>query len=537
MTSNIKLNPLEDLIEGINIIANAVKSTLGPKGGYVIIEEPYKRPIVTKDGVTVARAVALNTGVENLGVEVIRQAANETMDKAGDGTTTTLVLAQAIIQEGYKLVKAGINPVAIKRGIEKILPTLVQTIVQQSASIKNSPAKIEQVATISANNDIETGKLIARAYKVATLEGVITVQESNLPETKIIEVTGTQFKRGYLSPYFITDPEKMTVEYNNPNILVYDGKIENAQTFAKVLALSLQSNTQTPLLIIADEISSQVMNLLITNRVRAGFPIVAVEAPRHGLHRKRVLKDIAILTGGKLISEELGDRLQDITVEDFGSCDSIKITDKETSIIGADGDQKEIDARILEIKGEIKQSDNHYLLEQSQSRLGRMVGGVVILQVGAQTKSELREKLDRIDDALKATKAAIMEGVLPGGGKSLVTAAKAFDLEDFKLTHEEKLGAGILLKALHAPIKTIAKNAGVSPDVVANKVSNSTLGYNALTDTYEDMVKAGIIDPTLVVRTALEAAASVAILILMTNCTISFEDKPEKDVPQVLNQH
>ena len=539
MTSQIKINPLEELIEGVNIIANAVKSTLGPKGGYVIIEVPYQRPVVTKDGVTVARAVALKTGIPNLAVEVVRQASNETMDKVGDGTTSTLVLAQAIIQEGYKLIQAGISPVAIKRGIEKILPTLIQMVLKQSTPIKKNASRIEQVATISANNDSVTGKLIAKAYDLATLEGIITVQETNLPETKIVEVKGTQFQKGYSSNYFINNPDKMTVEYENPYLFIYDGKLKNSQTFAGVLSKVLNANStlSKPIVIIADEISPQIMQLLIVNRLQGQQPIVAVEAPRFGQHRKRVMKDIAILTGGKLISESLGDRLEEVTLEDFGTCDSIRITDKETSIIGTSGNQKEIDARIKEIKGELRLASNHYLKEQAQSRLGRMIGGVVILQVGAQTKSELREKLDRIDDALKATKAAIIEGVLPGGGKALVTASKAFKLEDFDLTHEEKLGAQILLKSLYAPIKTIAANAGVSPDVVANKVGNSTLGYNALTDTYEDMLKAGVIDPTLVVRTSLEAAASVAILILMTNCTIAFEDKPDKDAPEVLNQH
>jgi chaperonin GroEL len=534
MDSTVVLNPAEKLIDGVNTLADAVKSTLGPKGRFVIIEEPYKRPTVTKDGVTVAKAVTL-ADTEQLGVEILRQAANQTVDKAGDGTTTAIVLAQAIVKEGHKLVQAGVSPISIKRGIEKALPIVVEMIKQQSTPIKKDIKKIKEVATISANNDLETGSLIAQAFDKATTDGIISVRETDLPETTITEVTGTQFDSGWMSPYFVTNREKLTAEYEDAFVLVFDGKLRNPDDLVPLFDQIIPTGKAT--LIIANEIEPQVLRTLIINRVQAQLKVVPVIAARHGEHRKKLLEDIAVLTGGRFITGDLVEDLKSITLDDLGTCNSFTVSQKETTITDGHGLPHEIEERIEVIKAEISNATNPYLKDQSQSRLARMIGGVVLLNVGAQTKSELREKLDRIDDALHATKAAIKEGVLPGGGKALLTVADAFDLEKLGLEGEEKLGAKVLLEALKSPMATIAENAGVSPDVVVNKSSNSHLGYNALTDKYQDMFKAGIIDPTLVVHTALETAVSVAVILLMTNCAIHFNNKPEPGTPELMNQH
>jgi chaperonin GroEL len=516
------------LKEGIDALANAVKVTLGPKGRNVVIQKSFGAPVVTKDGVTVAKEVELEDPVANMGAQMVKEVASKTADAAGDGTTTATVLAQAIVNAGLRSVAAGSNPMDLKRGIDKAVKAVVANLHKQSEKIGDDFSKIQQVAAISANNDDTIGTLIADAMKRVTKDGVITVEEAKGTDTYVEEVIGMQFDRGYLSPYFITDAEKMEVIFENPYILITDKKISNMQDLVPVLEKSLQ--TGRPLLILAEDVDSQALGVLVVNRLRAGLKVVAVKAPGFGDRRKAMLEDIAILTGGTVISEEQGYKLENAGLEHLGSCERITVDKDNTTVVGGKGKADGIKARINQIKQQMETTTSDYDREKLQERLAKLAGGVAVLYVGAATEVEMKEKKDRVDDALHATRAAIEEGIVVGGGVALVRAIDA--LKDAKGENEdETIGMGIVRKALESPIRTISENAGVDGSVVFQQVSGSkgSNGYNARADRYEDLKKAGIIDPTKVTRVALENAASIASLILTTECVIN--DKPEPKAP------
>ena len=523
---NFNADAREKLKEGIDALANAVKVTLGPKGRNVVIQKSFGAPAITKDGVTVAKEVELEDGVANMGAQMVKEVASKTADAAGDGTTTATVLAQAMVNAGLKNVAAGANPMDLKRGIDKAVKAIIANLKEQSEQIGDDFKKIQQVAAISANNDEAIGTLIADAMKRVTKDGVITVEEAKGTDTEVKEVIGMQFDRGYLSPYFITDAEKMEAEYENPYLLITDKKIANMQDLVPVLEKSLQ--TGRPLLIIAEDVESQALGVLVVNRLRAGLKVVAVKAPGFGDRRKAMLEDIAVLTGGTVISEEQGYKLENAGLEHLGSCERITVDKDNTTVVGGKGDPATIKARILQIKQQIEATTSDYDREKLQERLAKMAGGVAVLYVGAATEVEMKEKKDRVDDALHATRAAIEEGIVPGGGEALVRAIES--LKKVKGTNDdEEYGVAIVRKALEAPIRIIAENAGVDGSLVFHKVAEGKgdFGYNARTDVYEDLKKAGIIDPTKVTRIALENAASIAALVLTTECVIS--EKPKKE--------
>lgn len=515
----------EKLKQGIDELANAVKVTLGPKGRNVVIQKSFGAPTVTKDGVSVAKEVELEDAVANMGAQMVKEVASKTADAAGDGTTTATILAQAIVTAGLKSVAAGANPMDLKRGIDKAVRNVVENLKSQSEQIGDDFDKIKQVAAISANNDDTIGTLIADAMKRVTKDGVITVEEAKGTDTYVEEVIGMQFDRGYLSPYFITDAEKMIADYENPYILITDKKISNMQELIPVLEKSLQ--TGRPLLIIAEDVDSQALGVLVVNRLRAGLKVAAVKAPGFGDRRKAMLEDIAILTGGTVISEEQGYKLENAGLEHLGSCERVTIDKDNTTVVGGKGDAETIKARTGQIKQQIEATTSDYDREKLQERLAKLAGGVAVLYVGAATEVEMKEKKDRVDDALHATRAAIEEGIVPGGGVALVRAIASLD--NMKgLNEDETSGIAIIRKSLEAPIRIIADNAGIDGSVVFYKVLEGTgaFGYNARTDVYEDMKKAGIIDPTKVTRVALENAASISALVLTTECVIN--EKPEK---------
>ncbi len=518
----------EKLKEGIDALANAVKVTLGPKGRNVVIQKSFGAPAITKDGVTVAKEVELEDPVANMGAQMVKEVASKTADAAGDGTTTATVLAQAMVTAGLKNVAAGSNPMDLKRGIDKAVKAVVANLKSQTENIGEDFDKIQQVASISANNDDTIGTLIADAMKRVTKDGVITVEEAKGTDTYMDEVIGMQFDRGYLSPYFITDAEKMVADYENPYLLITDKKISNMQELIPVLEKSLQ--TGRPLLIIAEDVDSQALGVLVVNRLRAGLKVVAVKAPGFGDRRKAMLEDIAILTGGTVISEEQGYKLENAGLEHLGSCERITVDKDNTTIVGGKGKEDQIKARTQQIKQQIESTTSDYDREKLQERLAKLAGGVAVLYVGAATEVEMKEKKDRVDDALHATRAAIEEGIVAGGGVALVRAIDS--LKDLKGENEdENYGVAIVRKALESPIRTIAENAGVDGSLVFHKVldSKGATGYNARHDRYEDLKKAGIIDPTKVTRVALENAASIAGLVLTTECVIN--EKPKKEAP------
>jgi chaperonin GroEL len=522
---NFNTEAREKLKEGIDALANAVKVTLGPKGRNVIIQKSFGAPSITKDGVTVAKEVELEDPIANMGAQMAKEVASKTADDAGDGTTTATVLAQAMVTAGLKNVAAGSNPMDLKRGIDKAVKAIVENLKSQTEIIGEDFNKIQQVAAISANNDDTIGKLIADAMKRVTKDGVITVEEAKGTDTYVEEVIGMQFDRGYLSPYFITDADKMVAEYENPYLLITDKKISNMQEFIPLLEKTLQ--TGRPLVIIAEDVDSQALGVLVVNRLRAGLKVVAVKAPGFGDRRKAMLEDIAILTGGTVISEEQGYKLENATLEHLGSCERATVDKDNTTLVGGKGVDKDIKARIAQIKQQIDATTSDYDREKLQERLAKLAGGVAVLYIGAATEVEMKEKKDRVDDALHATRAAIEEGIVPGGGVALVRAIES--LANLKgLNEDENYGIQIVRKALEAPIRTIAENAGVDGSLVFHKVSGGKgdFGYNARLDQYEDLKKAGIIDPTKVARVALENAASIAGLVLTTECVIN--DKPEK---------
>ncbi|MBP7642407.1 MAG: chaperonin GroEL [Saprospiraceae bacterium] len=512
------------LKKGIDALANAVKVTLGPKGRNVVIQKSFGAPTITKDGVTVAKEIELENPVENMGAQMVKEVASKTADAAGDGTTTATVLAQAMVTAGLKYVAAGANPMDLKRGIDKAVEVVIATLKKNSEVIGNDLKKIQQVAAISANNDETIGDIIAEAMRKVSTTGVITVEESRSMETFVEYTGGMQFDRGYLSPYFVTNAEEMVTEYENPYILIYDKKISNVQEIIPVLEKVSQSGR--PLLIIAEDVDSQALGVLVVNRLRGGLKVVAVKAPGFGDRRKAMLEDIAVLTGGTVISEEKGYKLENVTTEDLGQATKITVDKDNSTIVSGKGKKDLIQARIAQIKGQIETTTSDYDKEKLQERLAKLAGGVAVLNVGAATEVEMKEKKDRVDDALHATRAAVEEGIVVGGGVALLRTISALD--NMKNENEdEKLGIQIVKKALEAPLRIIAENAGVDGSVVLQEVlkSKGDRGYNARTGEYEDLKKAGVIDPTKVTRIAISNAGSIASMVLTTECVIN--DKKE----------
>lgn len=516
----------EKLRDGVDKLANAVKVTLGPKGRNVVIQKSFGAPQITKDGVTVAKEIELEDPIENMGAQMVKEVASKTADAAGDGTTTATILAQAMITAGLKNVAAGANPMDLKRGMDKAVREVIKDLRNQSESISDDFEKIKQVGSVSSNNDDEIGQLIADAMKRVSKDGVITVEEAKGTDTYVEEVVGMQFDRGYLSPYFVTNADDMTVEYDNPLILIHDKKISNMQDIVPVLEKVISAGR--PLLIIAEDIESQALGVLVVNRLRANLKVVAVKAPGFGDRRKAMLEDIAILTGGTVISEEKGYKLDNTTLSELGSAEKIIIDKDNTTVVNGHGDPTEIKARTNQIKQQIESTTSDYDREKLQERLAKLAGGVAVLYVGAPTEVEMKEKKDRVDDALHATRAAVEEGIVAGGGVALVRAIA--NLTKLKGSNEdENIGIAIVKKALETPLRSIAENAGVEGSVVLQKVlaSKGATGYNARTDRFEDLKKAGVIDPTKVTRIALENANSIAGMVLTTECVVN--DKPEKD--------
>ncbi|MBK6947468.1 MAG: chaperonin GroEL [Haliscomenobacter sp.] len=515
----------ERLKRGIDKLANAVRITLGPKGRNVVLEKKFGAPQVTKDGVTVAKEIELEDPLENMGAQLLKQAASKTSDLAGDGTTTATVLSQAMITAGLKNLTAGANPMDLKRGIEKAVAVAIEHIRQQAEVISDDYDKIKQVASISANNDDEIGEFIADAMKRVSKDGVITIEEAKGTETYIEEVSGMQFDRGYLSPYFVTDTEHMIAEYDHAFILIHDKKISNVKELLPILEKTAQMNR--PLLIIAEDVDGSALSTLVVNRLRSVLNVVAVKAPGFGDRRKAMLEDIAILTGGTVISEEQGYKLENATVDMLGQAEKITVDKDNTTVVNGSGSEEMVKARTNQIKAQIENTTSDYDREKLQERLAKLAGGVAVLYVGAATEVEMKEKKDRVDDALNATRAAIEEGIVTGGGVALVRAIKS--LAGVKgVNEDEQIGVDIVRKSLEAPLRTIAENSGVEGSVVLQRVLNGkdSYGYNARTDKYEDLKSAGVIDPAKVTRIALENAASIAGMVLTTGCAIS--EKPEK---------
>ena len=522
----------EKMLRGVDILANAVKVTLGPKGRNVILDKSFGAPRITKDGVTVAKEIELEDKFENMGAQMVREVASKTNDKAGDGTTTATVLAQAIVREGAKYVAAGMNPMDLKRGVDLAVSEAVKDIAKRSKKIKDS-AEVAQVGTISANGDKSIGKMIAEAMQKVGNEGVITVEEAKSLETELDVVEGMQFDRGYLSPYFITNAEKMVAELEDAYILIHEKKLSSLQPMLPVLEAVVQ--TGKPLVIIAEDIEGEALATLVVNKLRGGLKVAAVKAPGFGDRRKAMLEDIAILTGGQMIAEDLGIKLENVTLAMLGKAKRIRIEKENTTIINGAGKKSEIEARVGQIKAQIEETTSDYDKEKLQERLAKLAGGVAVIRVGGATEVEVKEKKDRVDDALNATRAAVEEGIVPGGGVALLRAKGAVS----KLKSEnpdEQAGINIVLKALEAPIRQIVENAGGEGSIVVGKITDNksqTFGFNAQTEEYVDMLEAGIIDPSKVVRTALQDAASVAGLLITTEAMVAEtpKDKPAAPMP------
>ncbi|MFA7687124.1 MAG: chaperonin GroEL [Moheibacter sp.] len=518
------------LKRGVDALANAVKVTLGPKGRNVVLEKSFGAPHVTKDGVSVAKEIELEHPIENLGAQMVKEVASKTNDVAGDGTTTATVLAQAIVREGLKNVAAGANPMDLKRGIDKAVKAVVENLKEQSQEVGDSSEKIKQVASISSNNDDTIGSLIAEAFAKVGKEGVITVEEAKGTDTTVDVVEGMQFDRGYQSPYFVTNPDKMIAELENPYILLYDKKISNLQDILPVLEPVAQSGR--PLLIISEEVEGQALATLVVNRLRGSLKIAAVKAPGFGDRRKAMLEDIAILTGGTVISEERGYSLENATLDMLGTAEKVQIDKDNTTIVNGAGDEGQIKSRVNEIKAQVESSTSDYDKEKLQERLAKLAGGVAVLYVGAASEVEMKEKKDRIDDALHATRAAVEEGIVAGGGVAYVRTLSS--LENLKAENaDENTGINIVRRAIEEPLRQIVINAGGEGSVVVAKVKEGTadFGYNAKNDTYENMFEAGIIDPTKVTRVALENAASVSGMLITTEAVITEIKKDEPAMP------
>ncbi|QPC98481.1 MULTISPECIES: chaperonin GroEL [Qipengyuania] len=524
----------EGILRGVDTLANAVKVTLGPKGRNVVIDKSFGAPRITKDGVTVAKEIELKDKFENMGAQMIKEVASKANDTAGDGTTTATVLAQAIVNEGMKSVAAGMNPMDLKRGIDLAVEKVVENLKSRSKDVAGS-SEIAQVGIISANGDREVGEKIAEAMEKVGKEGVITVEEAKGLEFELDVVEGMQFDRGYLSPYFITNPEKMTVELENPYILIHEKKLSNLQAMLPVLEAAVQSGR--PLLIIAEDIEGEALATLVVNKLRGGLKVAAVKAPGFGDRRKAMLQDIAILTKGEMISEDLGIKLENVTLNMLGQAKKVTIDKDNTTIVDGAGEADDIKARVGEIRTQIDNTSSDYDREKLQERLAKLAGGVAVIKVGGATEVEVKERKDRVDDALHATRAAVEEGIVPGGGTALLYATKALD----GLTganDDQTRGIDIIRRAIQAPVRQIATNAGHDGAVISGKLmdaNDDSLGFNAATDTYENLVAAGVIDPTKVVRTALQDAASVAGLLITTEAAITEkpEDKPAPAMPDM----
>ncbi len=516
----------EKILTGVNTLANAVKVTLGPRGRNVVIEKSFGAPTVTKDGVTVAKEIELENKFENMGAQMVREVASKTSDNAGDGTTTATVLAQAIYREGARMVAAGHNPMELKRGIEAAVEAIVGKLGKLSKSTKD-PKEIAQVGTISANGDETIGNILAEAMEKVGKEGVITVEEAKGLETTLDVVEGMQFDRGYLSPYFVTDPERMEANLEDPYLLIVEKKVSNMKDLLPVLeAIARQ---QRPLLIIAEDVEGEALATLVVNKLRGTLHIAAVKAPGFGDRRKEMLKDIAILTGGQVVSEELGIKLENVTLSDLGQAKSVSIDKETTTIVDGAGAKAKIKGRIETIRRQIEETSSDYDREKLQERLAKLVGGVAVIKVGAATEVEMKEKKARVEDALHATRAAVEEGIVPGGGVALIRCQGTLDKLDLP-NEEQRVGVNIIRRAIEEPLRQISANAGVEGSIVVDKVRNGkgNDGYNAATGTYQDLVKAGVIDPTKVVRSALQNAASVAGLMLTTEAMIAELPKEEK---------
>ena len=516
----------EAIMKGVDTLANAVKVTLGPKGRNVVIEKTFGSPNITKDGVTVAKEIEIEDKFENMGAQMVKEVASKTSDVAGDGTTTATILAQAIYREGSKLVAAGHNPMAIKRGIDQAVEAVVAELQSISKSTKDQK-EIAQVGTISANNDSTIGNIIAEAMNKVGKEGVITVEEAKGMETTLEVVEGMQFDRGYLSPYFVTDPEKMVASLEDPLILIHEKKISNMKDLLPVLEQIAKMNR--PLMIVAEDIEGEALATLVVNKLRGTLNACAVKAPGFGDRRKAMLEDIAILTGGTVISEDLGVKLESATINDLGTAKRVTVDKDNTTIVDGGGSRKDLEGRVKTIRAQIEETTSDYDREKLQERLAKLIGGVAVINVGAATETEMKEKKARVEDALNATRAAVEEGIVPGGGVALLRCIEAAEGARKKIKGEEKFGADIVKRALEEPVRQIASNAGAEGSVVVEKLKNSkeTEGYNAATDTYENLIKAGVIDPTKVTRFALQNAASVAGLLLTTECMIA--EKPKDD--------
>ena len=514
------------MLKGVNILADAVKVTLGPKGRNVVLDKSFGAPRITKDGVSVAKEIELEDKFENMGAQMVKEVASRTNDEAGDGTTTATVLAQAIVKEGMKAVAAGMNPMDLKRGIDLATAKVVAQIKDAARTVENSD-EVAQVGTISANGEANIGRMIADAMQKVGNEGVITVEENKGMETEVEVVEGMQFDRGYLSPYFVTNPDKMTAELEDCMILLHEKKLSSLQPMVPLLEQVIQS--QKPLLIIAEDVEGEALATLVVNKLRGGLKIAAVKAPGFGDRRKAMLQDIAILTGGQVISEDLGMKLESVTMDMLGTAKKVMIKKDDTTIVDGAGDKAEIEARVSQIRQQIEETSSDYDREKLQERVAKLAGGVAVIRVGGMTEVEVKERKDRVDDALNATRAAVQEGVVVGGGVALVQGAKALaGLEG--ANSDQNAGIAIVRKALEAPLRQIAENAGVDGSVVAGKVRESAdakFGYNAQTDEYGDMFAFGVIDPAKVVRTALEDASSVAGLLITTEAMVA--DKPAKE--------
>ncbi|MBU2126149.1 MAG: chaperonin GroEL [Alphaproteobacteria bacterium] len=515
----------EKMLRGVNVLANAVKVTLGPKGRNVVIQKSFGAPRSTKDGVSVAKEIELEDAFENMGAQMIREVASKTNDKAGDGTTTATVLAQSIVQEGLKAVAAGMNPMDLKRGIDKAVTAVLADIKASSRKV-SANSEIAQVGTISANGDSEVGDMIAKAMEKVGNEGVITVEEAKTAETELDVVEGMQFDRGYLSPYFITNADKMEVQLEEPLIMLHEKKLSSLQSMLPILEAVVQSGR--PLVIIAEDIEGEALATLVVNKLRGGLRVAAVKAPGFGDRRKAMLEDIAVLTGGQVISEDLGIKLENVTIDMLGKAKKVTITKDDTTIVDGVGEKDAIEARIGQIKRQIEDTTSDYDKEKLQERLAKLAGGVAVIRVGGSTEVEVKEKKDRVDDALNATRAAVEEGIVPGGGIALLKATKA--LEGLKGDNaDQTAGIAIIRRAIQAPIRQIVENAGVEGSIVVGKVlenSSATYGFNAQTEEYVDMIQAGVIDPAKVVRTALQDAASVAGILITTEAAVA--DAPKK---------
>ena len=508
------------MLAGIDTLADAVKVTLGPKGRNVVLDKAFGAPRITKDGVTVAKEIELADKYENMGAQMVREVASRTNDEAGDGTTTATVLAQAIVREGCKAVAAGMNPMDLKRGIDSAVAAVVADLKSRSKKVKDE-AEIAQVGTISANGDLEVGEMISAAMQKVGKEGVITVEEAKGLTTELEVVEGMQFDRGYLSPYFVTNPEKMICDMENPLILLHEAKLASLQPLLPLLESVVQSSR--PLIIIAEDVEGEVLATLVVNKLRGGLKVAAVKAPGFGDRRKAMLEDIALLTGGQVVSEDLGIKLENVTMDMLGTAKKVMMTKEETTIVEGAGKKSDIQGRCNQIRAQVEETSSDYDREKLQERLAKLAGGVAVIKVGGATEIEVKEKRDRVEDAMNATRAAVEEGIVPGGGTALIYAIKCLNKVEFA-NDDQRVGIDIIRKAIEAPVRQIAENAGVSGAVVAGKLleaKGATLGFNAQTGVYEDLVKAGVIDPVKVVRTALQDASSVAGLLITTEAMVA----------------